>query len=147
MKARKLALAGVALIALAGPAAASDAQGWYLNIGAGWDRLGQLEVPQDPLVYPAGNPQAGQKIDKIGTGTSALVTGSIGFRFPARIRTEVEFGWANHNVDGTGPTSSGSAQLVSVLYNAAYDLPITDRSGCHVRRRHRHRRRLPSISR
>src|SRR5580658_8956048 len=106
MKSRMIALAGVALIALAGPAAASDAQGWYLDIGAGWDHMGQIEVPQSPLVYPSG-PNAGTRIDKIDTTTAALVTGSIGFRFPARIRTEAEFGWTNHDTDGTGATTSG----------------------------------------
>src|SRR5580658_448864 len=110
MKARMLALAGVALIALAGPAAASDAQGWYLDIGAGWDHMGQLEVPQSPLVYPSG-PEAGKKIDKLSTGGSALVTGEVGFRFPARIRTEVEIGWDNHDVNSTGPTSGGKSQI------------------------------------
>src|SRR5580658_3295744 len=122
MKARMLALAGVALIALAGPAAASDAQGWYLDIGAGWDHMGQIEVPQSPLVDGAG-----KKLDKINTTTAALVTGSIGFRFPAHIRTEAEFGWTNHDTDGTSGTKSGKMEIISVLYNVAYDLPITDR--------------------
>src|SRR5580658_4379065 len=127
MKSRMIALAGVALIALAGPAAASDAQGWYLDIGAGWDHMGQVEVPQSPLVYPPGNPNAGKKIDKVDTTGTALVTGEVGFRFPARIRTEVEFGWTNHDVDSTGPTTGGKAQIVYVLYTVGYDLPITDR--------------------
>ena len=88
-------------MALAGPAAASDAQGWYLDIGAGWDHMGNLEVPQSPLLDANGN-----KIDKINTGSSALVEGSIGYRFPDRIRAEMEVGYSNHNVDATGPTTS-----------------------------------------
>ena len=47
------------------------------------DHMGQIEVPQSPLVSGAGT-----KLDKIDTTTAALVTGSIGFRFPAHIRTE-----------------------------------------------------------
>ena len=125
MKARMLALAGVALIALAGPAAASDAQGWYLDIGAGWDHMGNLEAPQSPFLQVG--PTKPTPLVKYNTGNSALVTGSIGFRFPARIRTEVEIGWTNHDVDSTVYTKGDEAQIVSLLYNVAYDLPITDR--------------------
>src|SRR5438477_1661174 len=122
MKARMLALAGVALFALAGPAAASDAQGWYLDIGAGWDHLGRIEVPQDPLLDSTGH-----KIDKINTGNSALIEGSVGYRFPDRIRAEFEFGYTHHDVDSTDATSGGKAEILSFLYNLGYDLPITDR--------------------
>jgi len=108
-------------LALAGPAAASDAQGWYLNLGVGFDHMGNLEVPQDPLLVN------GTKLDKINTGNSALIDGAIGFRFPDRIRAEMEIGYTNHSVDATGPTSGGSAEILSMMYNAAYDLPITDR--------------------
>src|ERR1700689_1826786 len=101
MKARMLALAGVALIALAGPAAASDAQGWYIDLGAGFDHMGQIEVPQSPLLNTSGT-----KIDKLDTGGAALITGSVGYRFPSRIRLESEIGWVNHDVDGTNATTS-----------------------------------------
>jgi len=33
----------------------------------------------------------------------------------------------NHDVNATNATTSGKAQIVSVLENVAYDLPITDR--------------------
>jgi len=117
-----LALTGVALVALAGPAAASDAQGWYLNLGGGFDHMGNIEVPQSPLLDGNGN-----KIDKINTGNSALVEGAIGFRFPNRIRFETEVGYTNHSIDSTGPTTGGEDKILSFLFNLAYDLPITDR--------------------
>src|SRR5579871_1213450 len=120
MKARMLALAGVGLLALAGPAAASDAQGWYLNLAAGFDHMGEVEVPQSPLLNSAGG-----KIDKINTGDSALIDGAIGFRFPDRIRAEMQVGYTDHNVDATNATSGGSLRITSILYDVGYDLPIT----------------------
>ena len=44
MKIRTIALAGVAVLALSGPAAASDATGWYLGLGAGWDHMGNIKT-------------------------------------------------------------------------------------------------------
>ena len=109
-------------MALAGPAAASDAQGWYLNLAAGFDHMGEVEVPQSPLLNSAGG-----KIDKINTGDSALIDGAIGFRFPDRIRAEMQVGYTDHNVDATNATSGGSLRITSILYDVGYDLPITDR--------------------
>ena len=40
MKIRSIALAGVAVLALSVPAAASDATGWYIGLGVGWDTMG-----------------------------------------------------------------------------------------------------------
>src|SRR5690348_7403661 len=48
MKFRTIALAGVTALALCGPAAASDATGWYLGLGAGWDHLGNFRVKYEP---------------------------------------------------------------------------------------------------
>src|ERR1051326_3583395 len=42
MKIRTIALAGVAALALCGPAAASDATGGGRGVGAGWGPLGNL---------------------------------------------------------------------------------------------------------
>src|SRR5277367_2484104 len=103
MKARMFALAGVALLALVGPAAASDATGWYLDLGAGFDHMGNLKV----------SPDTGSEM-KIDTANSALVEGAWGYRFPDRLRVEGEVGWDNHSVDGTGTTDGGHARIISV---------------------------------
>ena len=102
MKIRMMALAGVALLALAAPAAASDATGWYGDITGGWDHLGNLTI--------AGS--------KVATQDSALVTGAIGYRFADRIRFEGEFGWDQHDAQ---TSSNGHLRLLTGMLNAAYD--------------------------
>ena len=121
MKARMLALTGVALVVLAGPAAASDAQGWYLNLAGGFDHMGNIEVPQSPLVDVNGH-----KIDKINTGNSGVIEGGVGFRFPDRIRFEAEVGYTSHNVDATDATTQTIDGLlpIAALPQAAQD-PLT----------------------
>ena len=53
MKLRMIALAGVAALALSGPAAASNATGWYLGLGAGWDHMGNVEATYPPSTFSA----------------------------------------------------------------------------------------------
>ncbi len=125
MKIRMIALAGVAALALAGPAAASDATGWYLGLGAGWDHLGQAKELFTP----------GSHVIKQDTDDSALVVGSVGYRFADRVRLEVEIGWDRHDATGdtfgsgvpAGTTNGGRLTAYSAMFNAAYDVPLTKR--------------------
>jgi opacity protein-like surface antigen len=126
MKIRMIALAGVAAVALAGPASASDATGWYLGLGAGWDHLGQVKELYTP----------GAHVIKQDTDDSALVVGSVGYRFADRVRLEAEIGWDRHDATGdamgsgvpAGTSNGGRATITSALFNAAYDIPLASAS-------------------
>jgi opacity protein-like surface antigen len=84
-------------------------QGWYVGLGAGYDRADAVEA------YVPGFGVLGTAH----TDAAALITGSFGYRFPDRIRVEGEFGWDSHNVSG-----GGSARNISLLANAAYDFKL-----------------------
>ena len=84
MKIRMIALAGVAALALTAPAVASDATGWYLGLGVGWDRMGTFEQTF------SGGPAPTRF--KTGTSDSALIAGTFGYRFGNHVRLENEIG-------------------------------------------------------
>jgi outer membrane protein OmpA-like peptidoglycan-associated protein len=119
MKIRMMALAGVAAVALAGPASASDATGWYGDLSGGWDSMGDFKVTDVTLGESA----------NIGTKDTALVTGAFGYRFQDRLRLEGEIGWDTHGVESSNYTgiTGGHAQVTSFLANAAYDVPLSQR--------------------
>jgi opacity protein-like surface antigen len=116
MKLRTLMLAGVAAL-LASPAFAGE--GWYLGLGAGWDRL------NDPRLVGAG-------IDgKLGTRDSAIVAATFGYKFGA-FRIEGESAWdRNSTNDFTSGTltfpSSGHAEVRSFMINGLYDIRLLPR--------------------
>jgi OOP family OmpA-OmpF porin len=113
-------LAGAMACALCTPAAASDAVGWYLGLGAGWDHLGNVQIR-----YTPGGPN-----DDLHGSDSALITGSFGYRMPIGLRVEVEAGWDRHDLKSTGVNSTGdNGRLTnfSGLLNAAYDWHLTQR--------------------
>src|SRR3984957_5344827 len=90
MKLRMTALAGVAALALSGPASASDATGWYLGVAAGPDWAGDIhveEVAPTPTRY------------QFQTENEALVAGTFGYKFHNHIRFEGEIAWDDHNVN------------------------------------------------
>jgi opacity protein-like surface antigen len=99
------------------PAMAWMTQGWYVGAGAGWSRMANI---QEDSAFP-GNAS-------IPTQSSALVTGSIGYRFADRLRLEGEIGWDQHNIKDTvlaGENFSGHLTTWSFLLNAAYDFPLS----------------------
>ena len=112
MKIRMIALAGVAALALSGPALASDATGWYVDLSGGYDHLGQVTVHDVTAVTES----------KVGTDNAALVTGAWGYKFHDHLRLEGEIGWDKHNANG-----GGTLQNTSFLLNAAYDEPLSDK--------------------
>ncbi|MBU6472791.1 MAG: outer membrane beta-barrel protein, partial [Alphaproteobacteria bacterium] len=120
MKIRMIALAGVAALAIAGPAAASNATGWYIGLGLGWDRLGNVKGS----LVPTGTGYTGGTA-KLGTDDGVLVTGAFGYRFANRVRLEAEFGYTPHSIKETG--YSGHVDITSAMLNAAYDFPLTDK--------------------
>src|SRR5580698_8111088 len=130
MKIRMIALAGVAALALAGPASASDATGWYLGLGAGWDNMGNYGVH-----YNMGGPINN---DKYSTSDTALFVGSVGYKFNNHIRLEGEIGYDSRTVgreavdgDPVGAEeaagSGGHMSITSAMLNAAYDIPLSER--------------------
>src|SRR6185503_7829117 len=98
MNIRAIALGGVVALALCGPAVASDATGWYLGLGAGWDRLGNFQTKF----------QQGGPTETIGTDNSVLLTGSFGYRMPLGLRLEAEFGWSKHDIHGANNVFTGT---------------------------------------
>ena len=120
MKCRIIALAGIAVVALMGPAAASNTTGWYLGLGAGWDNLDSIK---GKLVPNGGGPAL--LAGKFGVDDSALVTGAIGYRFASRVRLEAEAGYGPHDIRGAG--YRGHADILSFMANVAYDYQLSDR--------------------
>src|SRR5580693_7513913 len=98
MKIKMIALAGAAALALAGPASASDATGWYLGVAAGPDWAGDMHVRE---VAPTPEKWT------FTTQNAALVTGTFGYKFHDHIRLEGEIAWDDHNVNGATITVPG----------------------------------------
>jgi opacity protein-like surface antigen len=101
------------------PAAAAPmmTQGWYVGVGAGFDRLGNIE---EVSAFP-GNAT-------VGTDDAALITGEFGYRFADRLRLEGEFGWDQHDLKSTtfnAEAFSGHVSTFSFLANVAYDFPLS----------------------
>jgi OmpA-OmpF porin, OOP family len=124
MKIRTIALAGVAALALSGPAAASDATGWYLGLGAGWDHMGQFSQVFTPQI-PPNPPGTADVIFKTGTDDTALIVGSFGYRFANHIRIENEIGYDKHDLND--PLFDGHSGITSDLININWDIPLSDR--------------------
>jgi hypothetical protein len=94
-------------------------QGWYVGVGAGFDRLGNIE--EDSAI--PGNAT-------VGTDNGALLTGEFGYRFPDRIRLEGEFGWSQHDLKDVvfgSEEFGGHVSTVSFLANVAYDFPLSSK--------------------
>lgn len=119
MKTRCIALAGAALLALAGPSAAGD--GFYVGLGAGWD--GQNNVRVDQLTPPPGS-------GEVQTNDGVIIAGTLGFKLPEfPIRLEFESGYDWHSVSNvqSGNTqfgATGHSNIASELVNAVYDFPV-----------------------
>src|SRR5438132_8801140 len=110
MKIRTIALAGVAIAALSGPAYAT-LPGWYLGLAIGYDNL------QD------------EKVKSVCCGTatftfkdSGLYLVNGGYKFDFGLRTEVELGYTKHVTNDSG--LAGGQETSSVLVNALYDFEI-----------------------
>ena len=118
MKHTTIALAGALLCAFVTPAA--SAEGWYLGLSAGWSQLQDGDYSA-PAIGFAGDATFG-----------SAVRGSVsgGYKWPAGIRTELEFGYAKYDFEsatGNGaplPATGGDISLATFLANVAYDIPI-----------------------
>ncbi|MBV9572106.1 MAG: OmpA family protein [Alphaproteobacteria bacterium] len=120
MKLRTIVLAGIAAAAIAGPAAASDATGWYLGLGAGWDTLGSFHVKF----------QNGGPTDRLTSSDTGLFLGTVGYRLPLGLRLEMEIGWDRHDVSGadvllTPARVDGRISNLTGMVNAIYDWHLT----------------------
>ena len=117
MRVRVLLLAGLAALSVT-PALAAD--GWYVGLGAGWDHL------NDPKLVGSG-------IDgKLKTDNSAIVAGTVGYKFETPFRLEFEGAWDRHSTSdfttgGLTYPSSGHAEVRSAMINALYDVHLTPR--------------------
>jgi len=94
------------------------ATGWYVDLGAGWDKADNAEYSQQgfqPFTVP--------------TSDSALIVGSIGYRLANRLRFEGEVGYDSRSLQATnfgagGSITGGSDKIWSFMANAAYDFPL-----------------------
>ena len=119
MRLRILMLAGAAALFVS-PALAAD--GWYIGLGAGWDHLNGPKV-------------VGSGIDgKLDTNDTAIVAGTVGYKFDAPFRMEFEGAWDRHgtgdfidNVTGANFPSGGHAEVRSAMINALYDVRLMPR--------------------
>lgn len=117
MRLRTIMLAGVAALFVS-PALAAD--GWYIGLGAGWDHL------RDPTVV-------GDGIDgKLNTKDSAIVAATLGYKFDAPFRLELEDGWDRHSTNdftsgGLSFPSDGHAEVRSAMINGIYDVHVLPR--------------------
>jgi outer membrane protein OmpA-like peptidoglycan-associated protein len=135
MKIHAIALAGVAALALAGPASAGE--GWYVGVGVG-------ESWADASLSSSGRDQAGAPITSSGdldmsrAADVELITGykwadagwwEGGFRLESEVgyRSFAVRTWHPDHVLFADPTrTSGHIELVSAFVNAVWDFPIAD---------------------
>lgn len=114
MKLRLLAMATVAAAALGTPALA--AEGWYLGLGGGWDNqpgIRGTSVPQ-PTIF-------NQKTNSADGFIGAV---AVGYGWANGLRLENEFAFTQHDI--SVPGASGGNQIISSMFNLAYDIPLDD---------------------
>jgi OOP family OmpA-OmpF porin len=101
---------GLGLVGSAAQAqgAKSDVTGWYIGLGVGWDHLGGFNETVAP----------GTRLN-IDTDDTALVTGSLGYRFADHVRLEAEIGFDRHDVSNP---LNGHAGNTTVMANGMYDI-------------------------
>jgi OmpA-OmpF porin, OOP family len=123
MKLRSMVMACAATVALCGVALASDATGWYVGFGGGYDIL------QKQSVGLFGTKTADIKVKFDG---AAAIVGSAGYRFTDHIRLEGELGYTIHHADyGYSKTLAvrGHEVFSSLIVNALYDYALTPKWG------------------
>src|SRR6202049_3645679 len=138
MKLKTLALTGASLLCFATPAMAGG-DGWYLGLGVGWSKLQDITTSQSTM----------------GAGSISFnnaVRGDIaaGFKWPSGFRLELEDGYASYPVKSAIATThttipgitpgtfaitphpnslvagaTGHVSVGTVMFNAAYDFPLT----------------------
>src|SRR5215831_7540590 len=117
MKLRTIVLAGVAAAALsAGPAMATETQGWYLGLGVGWDHMEPVHVVTAPPASING---------RLGMLDNAMVAGSFGYKWTSGLRLEFETSYSWHDLHNTVTPSahviSGTSDLAGAMVNFLYD--------------------------
>lgn len=98
------------------PAAASGAQGPYVELGAG------VNLVRDHNVWRNGQPIGIVDYDKGGLGTLAL-----GYHLPQGYRADLELGFRRNVADATGAAVAGhgSVNAQSLMANLWFDWPLT----------------------
>jgi OOP family OmpA-OmpF porin len=108
--------ATLALVGLSQSASAQDTGGWYLGLGTGWDHLDPVKITPPP----------GTNLHQ---DDSALIMGSVGYRFADRVRLEAEIGWERHGVNDDSlfsGTLSGTTEVQSWVVNVIHDWDVAD---------------------
>ncbi len=85
--------------------------GWYLGLGVGYNHVGNFTeiVGGTGIAIP--------------TSDSALVAGSLGYKFANNVRLEFEVGHSGHNV--VDPFN-GHAAITTGMINGLYDINLTN---------------------
>ncbi len=127
MRIRTIVLAGVAALALAGTAHASDATGWYLGIAGGGDYLNAIDLKTDTGGTITNN--------KFKSSDSYIATAAFGYRFRDHLRFELEAGYTPHDFKDTtisAVTYGGHDRIGSAMANLIYDIPLSDRFDLNI---------------
>ncbi len=125
MKLRSYALAGAAIIALSVPAAASDYQGWYLGLGAGWDTVENVHANWSTATSTGSV--------KIPFHDDVLGLGAVGYKWN-NFRFEFEGGYEQRGFvrQPLLPKVEGGMAVTSGMANLTYDIPLWDRLSATV---------------
>jgi OOP family OmpA-OmpF porin len=114
MSLRIALVAGVALAACAGPALAGE--GWYVGLGAGWEKLNRFDY-------------SGQGSSGSAEANSSWVgTGALGYK-SGNWRLELEGDGAHSKFEG--PYTGGTIWTGAAV-NAYYDIPLSERFSAYV---------------
>ena len=129
MRLTQVLLAGTALLALAAPAGAGHARGWYIGLegGGSWidDTSARLERSS------AFGAVANDRPVEIDTGWALFAT--AGYAFSERWRIEAEFGYRHNKASSRWVAFDsivrwdGEIDEYSLMANAIYSLPLSDR--------------------
>ena len=116
MKLRTLAMASVAAMVFAGPAAAQT-QGWYIGLGMGPTSL--RSSISFAKVFPP---------DTLNYDDTVQFSGTIGYKIGRNLRIEFETNYAKYNIAYIGNLSGyrGYARVSGGYVNLLYDQPIAD---------------------
>jgi OmpA-OmpF porin, OOP family len=127
MKLHSAVLACTAVLALCGSALADGATGWYVGIGAGWDKLNQVSIHN------------GSSSEAYKSKDAVLYDGFIGYKFENGFRIENEVNYDIHNFTVGYDVSStdreyikGHSSTTSDFFNVLYDIPLSENWNFHI---------------
>jgi outer membrane protein OmpA-like peptidoglycan-associated protein len=123
MRAKLLIVAGTVALGIVAPANAGHSKGWYVGVegGANW-------VSDNDATFSTSLGALGPASVEFDTGWAGIAT--AGYAFENNWRLEGELGYRHNDIDainGLPNTAGGELNSSSLMMNALYDIPVTDR--------------------